>query len=161
MVAPIPSLCFPWSNDFSALFTSSLLFLVDKLMLSFSDVSIDAISRSSCLPITPPPLTLFPAHSSGFDVYSQCFGSLSLRLSSIMLLWHASFNPPKRVLTVLYKSNFCPVKSDNCNQSGIQNPSIWGAYCKIPRHSFWDMATLTYFFWQPWKMKFRFQGFWP
>ena len=63
--------------------------------------------------------------------------------------------------TVLYKSNFCPVKSDNCNQSGIQNPSIWGAYCKIPRHSFWDMATLTCFFWQPWKIEFRFQGFWP
>ena len=72
------------------------------------------------------------------------------KLSSLMLY-----------CTVLYKSNFCPMNSDNCNQSGIQNPSIWGAYRKIPRHSFWDMATLTCFFWQPWKMKFRFQGFWP
>ena len=81
--------------------------------------------------------------------YSQCIKEAQ---KMKIIFWSSIILPN----TVLYKSNFCPMKSDNCNQSGIQNPSIWGVYRKIPRHSFWDMATLTCFFWQPWKIKFRF-----
>ena len=46
-----------------------------------------------------------------------------------------------------------------CILTGIQNPSKWGAYHEILMGAFWDMATLTCFFWQPWKLYFIFQGF--
>ena len=45
--------------------------------------------------------------------------------------------------------------------TGMKNASIWCAYQEKLARVFWDMATLTCLFWEPWKTKIRFHSFWP
>ena len=65
----------------------------------------------------------------------------------------------KKLSTVVFRVTSTSVNSDNTVQSGIQNASKLGAPCIIPLCKFWDMATLTCLFLEPWNINFRFHGF--
>ena len=39
---------------------------------------------------------------------------------------------------------------------GVMSTSKWGVSCQILMPRFWDMGTLTSFFWGPWKIDFTF-----
>ena len=48
---------------------------------------------------------------------------------------------------------------DYCTLNGAKSALKRGASCQNLMPHFWDMGTLTYFFWEPWKTNFIFLHF--